>query len=260
VDYYEVVGFSDHLVTEKVWHRLLNCGFRIPAGAGTDAMTNFASLRGPVGMNRVYAKSGPRLDLARWLEALKAGRTFATNGPLVDLALRPARGGEAWREPGDELGLPPGRHRLEARVGLRSIVPVDRLEVVGNGRVVGSIALGADRTAAEATIMLPAVERSGWYTLRAYGDRARHPVLDIYPFATTSPVYVTLGGEPARSGSDAVYFLAWMDRLLEAARAHDGWNGPEERDGVVGMLAQARAVWADRASPPPRSPPAGRQR
>jgi len=54
VDYYELVGFSDHRSTADIWYRLLNLGFRLPAGAGTDAMANYASLRGPVGMNRVF--------------------------------------------------------------------------------------------------------------------------------------------------------------------------------------------------------------
>ena len=34
VDYLEVMGYSDHLITSDVWYRLLNCGFRIPAGGG----------------------------------------------------------------------------------------------------------------------------------------------------------------------------------------------------------------------------------
>ena len=58
VDYYEVLGFSDHRASAGVWQRLLNCGFRPTAAAGTDAMANYASLRGPVGMNRVYAMVG----------------------------------------------------------------------------------------------------------------------------------------------------------------------------------------------------------
>ncbi len=50
VDYYEAVGFVDDLMaTATVWYRLLNCGFRLPAGAGTDAMANYASLRGSGG-------------------------------------------------------------------------------------------------------------------------------------------------------------------------------------------------------------------
>ena len=55
VDYIEVMGFSEHKSTARVWYRLLNCGFHLPTAAGTDAMANYASLRGPVGLNRVYA-------------------------------------------------------------------------------------------------------------------------------------------------------------------------------------------------------------
>src|SRR5207248_2175062 len=88
VDYIEVLGFSDHKSTAAVWYKLLNCGFRLPTGAGTDAMANFASLRGPVGLNRVYARvpRGP-LNSHVWLESLRQGHTFATNGPLLGFSL-----------------------------------------------------------------------------------------------------------------------------------------------------------------------------
>src|SRR6266850_5909265 len=33
VDYLEVMGYSDHLITSEIWYRLLNCGFRLPAAA-----------------------------------------------------------------------------------------------------------------------------------------------------------------------------------------------------------------------------------
>jgi hypothetical protein len=78
VDYIEALGFSDHKATMSVWYRLLNLGFRLPAAAGTDAMANFASLRGPVGLNRVYAEvPAGALDIKPWLDSLKRGRTFA---------------------------------------------------------------------------------------------------------------------------------------------------------------------------------------
>ena len=74
VDYYEAVGFSDHRATNTVWYRLLNCGFRLSAGAGTDAMTNYASLRGPVGMNRVYVHAtGTSADPEKRRAAFLAG-------------------------------------------------------------------------------------------------------------------------------------------------------------------------------------------
>src|SRR4029078_6535313 len=92
IDYYEAVGFSDHKATNAIWYRLLNCGLRIPAGAGTDAMAHYASLRGPVGLVRVFVQTGARFDPPNFLAGLKAGRTFVTNAPLLDLGVRAADG------------------------------------------------------------------------------------------------------------------------------------------------------------------------
>ena len=78
------------------------------------------------------------------ITGLKAGRTFVTNAPLLEFTL----GG---REIGDEIRLAAGG-RLTARVGVRSSVPIDHLEIIGNGTVVASIPLGADRMTAHATV------------------------------------------------------------------------------------------------------------
>ena len=240
VDYYEAVGFVDDLMaTAAVWYRLLNCGFKLAAGAGTDAMTNYASLRGPVGLNRVFVKTGASLEHRRWLSALKAGRSFATNGPLLGLTVD-------GQEAGAELSLPAGGRELEVQVSLRSNVPVDHLELVLNGRVTREIPLDADRRSATAKVRVP-VERSGWLLLRARGDKAAYPTLDIFPYATTSPVYVTVGGEPARSPEDARYFLAWIDRIRVSVEAHRDWNSDAERKETLEMLARARAEYERRA-------------
>jgi hypothetical protein len=238
VDYLEVLGFSNHLITSEVWYRLLNCGFRVPAGAGSDAFPNFAMLRGPVGLARVYVKSGPVLDHDRFLAGLKQGRTFVTNGPLLTFTV----GGQ---EPGEEVQLAaPGR--VVARVSLRSNVPVDHLEIIRNGQVVASIPLRGDRTAADTTVHVP-VPHSGWLVLRAYGDGPREPVLDLYPFASTSPVYVTVAGAPVRSRADAEFFVRWIDRVTVATQAHTGWNTTMEKDRVLALLEEARAVYVARA-------------
>jgi TolB protein len=236
VDYMEIVGFSDHRTTAEVWYRLLNSGFRLPAGAGTDAMANYASLRGPVGMNRMFARSGAKLDYRAWLAALKAGRTFVSNGPLLSFAVD-------GHEAGDEIRLSAGVHELTARIAMRSIVPVERVEIVGNGAVVATIPLSPGGTRADGTVVL-SVTRSGWYTLRAWSANAVEPVLDIYPFATTSPVYVTVGGRPVRSADDARYFSAWIERVEAAAAAHGGWNDEKEKADVLARLASAKAVFA----------------
>jgi hypothetical protein len=243
VDYYEALGFvDDPMATAHVWYRMLNCGFRLPAGAGTDAMANFASLRGPVGMNRVYVHTGGSRTQRRLLDSLRAGHTFATNGPLIELSV----GG---RGPGQELRTPAEGAEVTARVSLRSNVPIDHLEIVGNGDVVREIPLAGDRTQADTAVRLP-VKRSGWFLLRARSDRAIYPVLDLYPYATTSPVYVTVGGEPARSPEDARYFLRWIERLNAAARASSDWNTESERARVLELFGRAKAEFERQSESP----------
>jgi hypothetical protein len=238
-DYMEILGFSDHRATADVWYRLLNCGFRLPAGAGTDAMSNFASLRGPVGLNRVYVRTGATLDHTKWMDGIRAGRTFATNGPLLRLTVN-------GKEPGADIALPLGRHTLTVKVELYSNVPVDHLELVRNGNVVDSIPLSDDRMSAVATRTIT-VNKSAWVTLRAWSDHAEPPILDAYPFATTSPVYVTVAGLPVRSPDDARYFMAWVDRLREDALASTDWNTEEERRAVLDLIARARAEFEKRS-------------
>jgi TolB protein len=237
VDYIEVLGFSDHQSTAAVWYRLLNCGFRLPAAAGTDAMANFASLRGPVGLNRVYASvpAGP-LNINFWLDSLKHGHTFATNGPLLGFTL----GG---RKVGEDLKLPAGDNKVKFMAWLRSFVPIDHLEVICNGQVVRDLKINADREMTNVEDTIP-VSRSGWCLLRAWNKKAEHPVLDSYPYATTSPIYVTVAGSRLRSPEDAAYFIAWIDRLTEAAKSNNDWNTEAEKNAVLSLLAYARTIYA----------------
>ncbi len=240
VDYYEVVGFiDDYLANSKVWYQLLNCGFRIPAGAGTDAMANYSSLRGPVGMNRVFVKAGLKLEHGAWLAGLKAGRTFATNGPLLSLAID-------GKEPGAEIKLPAGSHTLHAAMTMKSYVPVTNVELVRNGEVMATAKLAADGRSASGSAALE-VKESGWYVLRAWSKEPQYPVLDVYPFASTSPIYVTVGDDPVRSARDAAYFIAWIDRVAEAAGKHDGWASDAERATAMERIAAARKVFTERA-------------
>jgi TolB protein len=237
LDYMEIVGFSDHKSTAAVWYKLLNLGFRLPAGAGTDATTNYAApIRGHVGTARVYAwVPGWPLNIEVWLDALKKGRTFATNGPLIEFTL-------AGQRVGEELKLDGAQAAVPFTAKLRSIVPLDHLEVVCNGRVAATLKLSGARDSADAAGTVP-VKESGWCVLRAWSDGAEYPVLDNYVYATTSPVYVTIGGQRARSPEDAKYFAAWIARTIEVTSQYPDWNSPAEKEYVLKRLAEAKAVY-----------------
>lgn len=189
-------------------------------------------------MNRVYVRSGRPLSQRRFLDSLKAGRSFATNGPLLGFTLN-------GKELGQELSLPAGKHELLARVRLRSIVPVSRLEIIRNGQVIAAVPLRGDRTRASTTMRF-STDESGWYLLRARGEGTTYPVLDVYPYATTGAIYVTIGGRPIRSSSDADFFLAWIDRLERAAQEHSAWNTEQEKATVLDDIRRARAEFQRR--------------
>jgi TolB protein len=231
VDYMEIVGFSDHKSTAAVWYKLLNLGFRIPAGAGTDAMANYASLRGPVGMNRVFLDTGGDMSPAALKDALKAGRTFASNGPLLGLELDGKRPG------GTVARSSPGKVRY--RIACRSPVAVDHLELVQNGKTVKAFTLTGDRRKLDASGELE-VNATGWVVLRAWNDGSDPEVLDLYPYATTSPVYLDLPGGLPPDPADAAYFAAWLDRVIADAGDRMDYRTARERDATIAYLRSAR--------------------
>jgi TolB protein len=240
MDYFEVMGFSDHLITSDIWYRLLNCGFRVPAGAGTDAMMNYASLRGPLGLVRAYVHTGPRFTHDTYLAGLKAGHTFVTNAPVLEFTVEGAG-------PGDVVRRPAGRHVLKAQVAMTSPVPIDHVEIVQDGKVVAQVPMTVDGKGARATVPIT-VEHGGWVLLRAWSEAPAWPILDLYPFGSTSPVYLEVGeGGMPPAPEDAAFFIRWVDRLIAAVGARDDWNTATEKDATMTLLNEARAVYVRRS-------------
>ncbi len=237
LDYMEIVGFSDHKSTAAVWYKLLNLGFRLPAGGGTDATANYAApIRGQVGFDRAYVwvPSWPA-SIDTWKDGLRQGKTFATNGPLIEFKL----GGEMV---GSELKFDAPQKAIPFTAKMRSIVPVDHFEVVCNGKVAQTLKIDGTGDSADAAGAIP-LQESGWCVLRAWSDKVEYPVMDHYTYATTSPVYVTIGGKRAYSKEDAEYFKTWIDRTIEITDKYPDWNSTAEKQGVMKKLRDARAVY-----------------
>jgi TolB protein len=237
LDYMEIVGFSDHKSTAAVWYKLLNLGFKLPAGAGTDATTNYAApIRGQAGFDRVYVWTPMwPASIDTWMDGLKQGRTFATNGPLIEFEL----GGEMV---GSELKFDAPQTAVPFTAKLRSIVPVDHLEIVCNGKVVKTLPTDAAKESADISGTLP-LQESGWCVLRAWSEKAEYPVMDNYTYATTSPVYVTIAGKRAYAKKDAEYFEAWIGRTIEVTSQYPDWNSAAEKELVLKRLHTARSVY-----------------
>lgn len=239
VDYVEIVSFADHRATADVWYRLLNLGFRVPAGAGSDTMSNYASLRGPVGLDRVYLATRDRSPAAL-ATALRQGKGFATNAPLLGLRVD-------GKQPGEEVQLKAGQRRVSVEAAVRSIVPLSDIELIFNGRVIRRLSADSSGRLADfkGDLVLPA---SGWLLLRASNSAPQTLVQDLYPYGTTNPVWIRTGVPAPAAVEDANYFVRWIDRVIEAASARRDYNTEREREQTLQYLRDARAVFEDKSN------------
>ncbi len=230
-EYLELHTSAGHFSgTAPVWHRALNCGFRVTASAGEDSILGLHATP-IIGSSRLYAYVGDKLEWSRYVEAIRQGRTFVTNGPLLSFTVD-------GHIPGDEIPL--AGDSVEVNASAQSIVPLEKLEIYFNGKVIAS----SDGSPIRKRL---AIDRSGWLTLRATNSKPQHPVDDSYIVGETSPVYVSKGGQPVRSKPDAEYFIQWIDGITKMAEAHPGWRSDKERSHVLGQFRQARAVFEQRA-------------
>ena len=141
------------------------------------------------------------------------------------------------RRPGSTIASSAPR-KVRYRVALRSPVAVDHLELVQNGKVVERFTLSGDRRSLDAEGELT-IETDGWLLLRAWNDGADPQVLDLYAYATTSPIYLDLPGGLRPSRDDAAYFAAWMQRVLSDAEGRDDYNTIGEREATLAYLRRA---------------------
>src|SRR4029450_5381814 len=148
-------GAGMPLWSMEVYYHLLNCGFRLPVSAGSASGVKAS----PLGYNRVYVKVSGPFSYRNWFASLKAGRSFATNGPMLFLS---ADG----QDPGSQLvgdTTRPVRIRAEAL----SPPPLARLEIVSSGQVLRSISEpdGAGRWIVE---MEHTFAHNGWVASPAF--------------------------------------------------------------------------------------------
>jgi hypothetical protein len=237
-DFYDVASlYSDEMASAAMYYRLLNCGFRLPATGGTD---NFPDVwrDPPPGTDRTYARIDGPLSVGSWLAAVKAGRTFATTGPLVFMTVNGGEPGSEIRATGESVAL---------RAEVHSIAPLTHVAIVVNGRVVERI----DWRAGEPTMRIerPAVAmpQGGWIAVMARGEASKY-LGDSSAFAHTSPVYVVRNGQPFVSRDDAAFLVQVVDAIWARA-SKSAWRSDAERERFKREIDQARDVYARLAKP-----------
>jgi hypothetical protein len=244
----------------QLWYRMLNCGIRLPASTGSDWFVCSA--------NRVYADTGGPFAYETWLQGLKSGQTFITNGPAISLSVN-------GQPPGSTVQASPGQH-LEVEVTWSSHYAVESVEVVANGKAVASQSPAADGRArrpgpravraqgsgrrrgdespfrpndqadgpSSSGAMRTSVEvqSSGWIGARL-GSTQRDSFNQCI-WAHTSPVYIDAGRSRGHAGAEsAAWFVDAIDQSLDWVRAKGRFYSDAQRKEVQDLFRQGQEYY-----------------
>ncbi|MEX0601225.1 MAG: CehA/McbA family metallohydrolase, partial [Rhodothermales bacterium] len=251
VDLVEIVQFcapGGPLITEHYYH-LLDLGFPLTATAGSDfpwcGKPHDGSAEIPVheqariGNARFYAYLGDDgLTYANWMDAVRAGRTFATSGPVLLLEVD-------GRKPGAAIDLPEsGPVTIEATArGHAAGIPLASIEIVAHGTVIASASADDPDQSTERLRIRTSleVEEGVWIAARATAGSMQ--------VAHTTPVYVTVdgGGFHNRAALNRLLdrsetYLADVDSVSSEPHHGVGEHAWRYRDGLMERVEAAREV------------------
>lgn len=226
VEFIEVLQFN--LLNEKDYYEYLNLGFRLAAAAGSDIP--WGSTLGEV---RTYVYTGGEsLDIDAWFEGLRRGRSFVTNGPVVELLVDgELPGSDLERKPGDRLKVR-ARALGDERIGLPSV-----LEVVSGDGVVRRVERSEGGEGELATDFELPIERSGWLVA---STRSPNGTL-----AHTSPVYVTVGGRPTWSPNRGPAIVEKQLRSIAEIEEEFSRGDDARSRGIRERLERAKRYYAE---------------
>ena len=237
VDFLEILQFL-HLGLED-YYDFLSLGHKLTAAAGSDLPWG-----NTIGEVRMYAHTGPAFSADAWFDAVRAGRTFVTNGPMLTLTANGAI-------PGDELNLSRDAGiRIQARAWAPAIIGAPKkLEIVSQSQTIRSVEAGRPD---EEELKLDFTSKAGtsqWIAARASSQNGA--------LAHTSPVYVLVEGKNFRDQKEVPRLVEKrlkildyiVSRLQDQKFATSDKYSESEIDALTAEIEEARDRYRQLLSP-----------
>ncbi len=224
IDFVELLQFGR--INTLAYYDYLNLGFRLAAAAGSD--TPWGSTMGEV---RTFVYTGETLDLDRWFDGLRTGRTFVSNGPALEFTVN-------GQLPGSEIEANGGGSvRVFARAwGHEKVGLPQVLELVGNNGTLHEVRQNDDRSRELTLDMDVDVPHSTWL---AVSTRCTNGAV-----AHSSPVYVLVDGRPTWSPTKCAQIVKeQLDAIAlmeeECSRKNNALN-----HAILERLERAKSYYA----------------
>jgi hypothetical protein len=237
IDFIELFQFGQ--LQTQPWYELLNAGFRAVGLAGSDFPANIGRFDS---WPRAFPLLGPERALVKaetgesaydaWAGGVRKGAVVVTNGPLLDFSVQ-------GRGPGEVIRWEGGAVEAEGVATATFHRPLQKLEIVANGRVVAS----RDGENGATELSLPfkvSLDESSWVAARV---QARHGDGEPEIWAHANPVYLLREGEPVYVEADRRALLARWEKEAEYYR-NPGlvFADESQRRELLEMVEQTRGI------------------
>ena len=209
---------------EDTFYRFMNVGMHVPFSTGTDWFI--------FDFSRVFVEVPQPLTIPRWLESLRAGRSFITNGPLLELQVD-------RKGPGDVIRLSQPT-QLEIRGRAVGRCDFEKIEVVHNGSVVASKASSPADGHFEAELTCPfEVNEPGWFALRVNSQEKNE--LGGAIFGHTSAVYIELAEKNIFKPDVARELITDMQESIRTIQKKAVFADEQQHDQVLNIYREGIA-------------------
>ncbi|OGG51799.1 MAG: hypothetical protein A3F84_20260 [Candidatus Handelsmanbacteria bacterium RIFCSPLOWO2_12_FULL_64_10] len=223
------------------WYRLLNCGLRLACTGGSDFPFS-AALLAPwypnLGLDRTYVQVAGEFTYRSWIDGIRHGRGFATNGPFLFLTVN-------GQPPGTELRFNTSEDCVLVEARAVCNYGLDCLEIVSNGEVVKHIEAKGGQTEVACAERVR-LKGSAWFAARTRGRVAPETYGGVAPWilhAHTSPVYVLSGDEPIRVKADLTAMADYVRMVMEIYRRRGQFATDEQRRELMANCEGAIAFY-----------------
>jgi hypothetical protein len=249
VDFLELLQFcvdGGPLLTEH-YYFFLDLGFELTATAGSDFPwcgkgprfgVAGAKWNAQIGDARFYTFIPDEFSFEQWKENFKAGHTFVSSGPIIDLKIN-------GKVPGNQLQLNKGDEiTISAEAfGHPEQIPLRSLEIIGHSTVLNRISFDdPNQSASQLSIQMNFKPDYGiWIAARCSAGPAQ--------VAHTTPVYITIDdggfGNPGSVSQNLDRCEQYLKEIEEAIANpsqrvdHNLWR---YKEGVLGRIADARRI------------------
>ncbi|MCL5271323.1 MAG: CehA/McbA family metallohydrolase [bacterium] len=217
-----------------MWYYMLNNGCRLPVIGGTDKMS---AGRVVGGGNRTYAHV-KTWDHAGFIDALRRGETFVSNGPMLEATANGKPLGSDLKFRGK------GPHTVTVKAGVFTQKPITYVEIIQDGQVVDEVAVPPDQKEVAVSKDLT-FTKSGWLAVRCgNSERDRNNWENAYTAAHSSPIYVTVDGKLPADKAGAEYMIGRVKVALDWI-AKEGFTTEEYRQRAIESTKKALRFYED---------------